>query len=105
MRNAKNESSPAGSSALTRRDLLQRAAWIVAATGIPGGATLYAQDVSPVMSKLSTYMSEARGRAMPEKAMDETKHHILDTFAAMISGSELPPGQREIGRASCRERV
>ncbi|HEY2646791.1 MAG TPA: MmgE/PrpD family protein, partial [Candidatus Acidoferrales bacterium] len=22
----------------------------------------------------------------------ETKHHILDTFAAMISGSELPPG-------------
>jgi len=31
---------------------------------------------------------------MPDKAMDETKHHILDTVAAMISGTELPPGQR-----------
>ena len=94
MRDSKDSSSSAGSSALTRRDLLQRAAWIAAATGIPGGAALYAQDVSPVMTKLSTYMSEARGRAMPDKAMDETKHHILDTFAAMISGSELPPGRR-----------
>jgi hypothetical protein len=84
MRDVKHEGSPSGTSALTRRDLLHRAAWIVAATGIPGGAHLYAQDVSPVMAKLSTYMSEARGRAMPDKAMDETKHHILDTFAAMI---------------------
>jgi 2-methylcitrate dehydratase PrpD len=94
MRDAKGESSPSGINVLTRRDLLLRAAWIVAASGIPSGSGLYAQDVSPVMTKLSAYMSEARGRAMPEKAMDETKHHILDTLAAMISGSELPPGRR-----------
>ncbi len=81
---------------LTRRDLVQRAAWVLAAAAIPGGARLAAQDaaanVSPMMLKLSTYMSEARNNALPDKVLQETKHHILDTFAAMISGSELPPG-------------
>ena len=78
---------------LTRRDLVQRAAWVIAAAALPGGAELAAQEVSPVMRKLSTYMSEARNSALPEKVLQETKHHILDTFAAMISGSELPPGR------------
>jgi len=90
----KDKRSPSAHSVLTRRDLLQRAGWIAAAAGVPGSARLFAQDVSPVMTKLSAYMSEARSRAMPDKAMDETKHHILDTVAAMISGTELPPGQR-----------
>ena len=44
------------------------------------------------MLKLSAYMSEARNGELPENVLEETKHHILDTFAAMISGSELPPG-------------
>jgi len=82
---------------LTRRDLVQRAAWVLAAAAIPGGAQLAAQDasasISPMMLKLSAYMSEARNNALPEKVLQETKHHILDTFAAMISGSELPPGR------------
>ena len=82
---------------LTRRDLVQRAAWVLAAAAIPGGAQLAAQDaganISPMMLRLSTYMSEARNNALPDKVLQETKHHILDTFAAMISGSELPPGR------------
>jgi len=86
---------------LSRRDLVQRAAWAIAAAALPGGVQLAAQDVSPnvstvispMMLKLSTYMSEARDSALPEKVLQETKHHILDTFAAMISGSELPPGR------------
>jgi 2-methylcitrate dehydratase PrpD len=78
---------------LTRRSVMQRAAWIIAAAAIPGGAELCAQDVSPMMTKLSTYMSEARNMALPDMVLRETKHHILDTFAAMISGSELPPGR------------
>jgi 2-methylcitrate dehydratase PrpD len=52
--------------------------------------------VSPVMERLSTYMAEASNRALPEQALLETKHHIVDTFAAMISGSELLPGRRAI---------
>jgi 2-methylcitrate dehydratase PrpD len=38
-------------------------------------------------------MSEAGSRALPEEALEKTKHHILDTFAAMISGVDLPPGR------------
>jgi 2-methylcitrate dehydratase PrpD len=45
------------------------------------------------MTKLSSYMSEAGGRPLPEEALDKTKQHILDTFAAMVSGSELAPGR------------
>jgi 2-methylcitrate dehydratase PrpD len=51
-----------------------------------------AEEISPVMAKLSTYMSEAGSRALPDQVVQETKYHILDTLAAMISGSELPPG-------------
>src|SRR6202166_104416 len=85
----------------TRRDVMPRAAWAIAAAAIPGAAKLAAQDatpavaanISPMMLKLSAYMSEARNSALPDKILQETKHHILDTFAAMISGSELPPGR------------
>jgi len=77
---------------LSRRDLMQRAAWVLAATALPGSVNLSAEDISPAMLKLSAYMSEARNAELPEKVIEETKHHILDTFAAMISGSELPPG-------------
>jgi len=38
-------------------------------------------------------MSEAAGRALPDEVVEKTKHHILDTFAAMISGTELAPGR------------
>jgi 2-methylcitrate dehydratase PrpD len=50
----------------------------------------------PVMIKLSTYMSEAQGRALPGEVLEKAKHHILDTFAAMISGAELAPGRAAI---------
>lgn len=45
------------------------------------------------MRALSEYMGAAAGRALPAEAAEHAKHHILDTFAAMVSGSELPPGQ------------
>jgi 2-methylcitrate dehydratase PrpD len=48
------------------------------------------------MARLSSYMSEARNRALPEEVTEKAKHHILDTFAAMVSGSELVPGQAAI---------
>jgi 2-methylcitrate dehydratase PrpD len=47
----------------------------------------------PEMNELSTYMSAAATRALPAEAAEHAKHHLLDTLAAMISGSELPPGQ------------
>jgi 2-methylcitrate dehydratase PrpD len=52
-----------------------------------------AQGVSPVMQQLSTYMGAASSRALPDEVVEKAKQHILDTFAAMISGSGLPPGR------------
>ena len=49
-------------------------------------------NISPIMEQLSAYMSAAATRALPEEVVEKTKQHILDTFAAMISGSGLPPG-------------
>src|SRR5947209_3423689 len=46
----------------------------------------------PEMTALSAYMSAAGTRALPAEAAEHTKHHLLDTLASMISGSELPPG-------------
>jgi 2-methylcitrate dehydratase PrpD len=44
------------------------------------------------MSALSAYMAAAKDRALPPAVAEKAKHHILDTVAAMASGSELPPG-------------
>jgi 2-methylcitrate dehydratase PrpD len=91
---------------LTRRSLLQGAGWVVAAAARPGAASMvplkpdtpYAAAAAPpavssVMTTLSTYMSEAAGRRLPDAVVEKTKHLILDTLAAMVSGSELPPGR------------
>ena len=43
------------------------------------------------MDKLSTYMSEASERTLPDEVMEKAKQHTLDTLAVMISGSELTP--------------
>jgi hypothetical protein len=40
------------------------------------------EAVSPVMQRLSAYMSEAKSRAIPDAVVQETKYHILDTLAA-----------------------
>src|SRR5260370_38236037 len=45
-------------------------------------------------------MSEAAARALPDEVVEKAKQHILDTFAAMISGSELPPGRAALEFAS-----
>jgi 2-methylcitrate dehydratase PrpD len=45
------------------------------------------------MARLSSYMADAGGRPLPEEAVEKTKQHILDTFAAMVSGADLAPGR------------
>lgn len=46
-----------------------------------------------VMDRLSSYMAEAAARPLPQEAAEEAAHHLLDTLAAMVSGSDLPPGK------------
>src|SRR5437764_3630931 len=67
-----------------------------AAIGSASKLARAAEPAGPVISRLSAYMSEAADRALPAEVIEKTKHHILDTFAAMISGAELAPGRAAI---------
>jgi 2-methylcitrate dehydratase PrpD len=92
---------------LTRRELFGFGGLAAATAGVAIPSTLAAleaavADTSPtsepekvgsVMQTLSTYMSEASARALPDEVVEKTQRHVLDTLAAMISGSELPPGR------------
>src|SRR5579859_2834806 len=78
---------------LSRRTVLQAAGGMLASGALPRRMAHAAESASPVITTLSTYMTEAAGRALPEEAAEKTRHHILDTFAAMISGADLAPGR------------
>ena len=55
-----------------------------------------ASQISPVMHRLSGYIAKALRRPLPPAVVEKTKHHILDTIAAMVSGSRLAPGKKAI---------
>src|SRR5215218_598948 len=55
--------------------------------------------VSPMMHKLSAHIAAAAARPLPKEVVSRAKLHIVDTFAAMISGSRLLPGQKAIAYA------
>jgi 2-methylcitrate dehydratase PrpD len=55
-----------------------------------------AAAISPVMQRLSAYIAAAPRRRLPPAVIEKTKHHILDTIAAMVSGSRLAPGIKAI---------
>jgi 2-methylcitrate dehydratase PrpD len=57
------------------------------------GTTAADLPISQVMTTLSAYMSRARERALPSQVTEQATWHILDTFAAIVSGSELSPGR------------
>ena len=52
--------------------------------------------VSPVMRQLSSYMAGALKRKLPAEVAERAKIHLVDTIAAIISGSRLLPGKRAI---------
>jgi 2-methylcitrate dehydratase PrpD len=87
---------------VTRRRLIKLGGVSTIVAALPSGLARAAsflrpdeppQGVSPIMQQLSTYMSAASSRALPDEVVEKAKQHILDTFAAMISGSGLPPGR------------
>jgi len=79
---------------MTRRHLLQWAGGALAAAAFPSrSAAAGSATISEGMTALSTFMGEAGGRSLPDAVAEKTKHMVLDTLAAMMSGSELPPGR------------
>lgn len=111
----KSETTPITGGKLARRTLLQGAGLGIASAALlraagspealPGAGHRAAasptadQAGAPVMPALSAYMAAARTRAIPGDVAEHAKQHILDTLAAMISGSELPPGRLAINFA------
>ena len=82
----------------TRRDALHTIGLVAAAAALPADvlgslepavaappqAPASRPAVSAVMARLSAYMSEARDRALPDRVLEQTKWHVLDTIAAMV---------------------
>ena len=84
----------------SRRELLRGVAVACAMGHVKAAPTFAAaSDVGPVMAALSDYMAAAKDRALPAEVVEKAKHHILDAFAAMLSGSKLPPGQAALALA------
>jgi 2-methylcitrate dehydratase PrpD len=105
MKHKRNESPACDSLVLTRRNLLEWAGLAATIAALPSLATGAlssrwqsppAKSAASVMNPLSTYMSEAATHALPDEVTEKAKHHILDTLAAMISGSNLLPGRRAL---------
>ena len=46
-----------------------------------------------LIGKVSAYISGSGERDLPAGVIEKAKHHILDTLAAMVSGSRLRPGE------------
>jgi 2-methylcitrate dehydratase PrpD len=49
------------------------------------------------MRRLSSYIASALRQPLPPAVVEKTKHHMLDTIAAIVSGSRLEPGKKAIG--------
>ena len=55
------------------------------------------QQISAQTLELSRYISSALRKPLPRDVAERAKIHLVDTFAAMISGSRLLPGKTAIG--------
>ena len=51
-------------------------------------------SISPVTRTLAAYIAGTPSRALPPDVAEKTRHHVLDTIAAMLSGSRLRAGVR-----------
>lgn len=49
-----------------------------------------------IVKQLVSYISAAPRKRLPARVSERAKHHLLDTIAAMVSGSRLLPGKRAI---------
>ena len=49
-----------------------------------------------IINSLVEYMTAARKTKLPEEVVQKGKSHILDSLAAIVSGSQLKPGRLAI---------
>jgi 2-methylcitrate dehydratase PrpD len=86
----------------TRRWLINASGAAILSGAMPGfsaqaapapGARTDAETISPDTIKLADYVAKTLDRELPAEVVARTKLHVLDTFAAMLSGSRLKPGE------------
>ena len=88
-------------SSLARRDFMKMAA-VGAAAGVVGVKAANAQNSAPTQAErpsadlivdVSAYIAGSAKAELPREVIEIAKQHILDTLGAMVSGSQLKPGQ------------
>jgi 2-methylcitrate dehydratase PrpD len=73
-----------------RRHFLYKSSASVAAFLLPDLSAYAANDLT---GRLASYMASARNLELPPNVLKDAKFRILDTVAAMVSGSKLIPGE------------
>jgi 2-methylcitrate dehydratase PrpD len=58
------------------------------------------REISATTERLSRYISGAMAHRLPQPVLEKARQHVLDTLAAMISGTRLRPGQLAISYAA-----
>ena len=53
-------------------------------------------QISAPTRELAAYIAAAKATPLPAAVEEKARHHILDTLAAMVSGSRLTPGRKAI---------
>src|SRR5215475_8250086 len=66
---------------------------MAAGFALPPARAFAQSKISPPMQTLSAYMGAAGSRPLPDEVAEHAKHHLIDTLASMVSGSELLAGQ------------
>jgi 2-methylcitrate dehydratase PrpD len=85
----------------TRRWLINASGAAILSGALPGSsaqaapapARTDADTISPDTTTLADYVAKTLDRELPAEVIARTKLHVLDTFAAMVSGSRLKPGE------------
>jgi 2-methylcitrate dehydratase PrpD len=55
------------------------------------------EQISGPTRQLSEYIASALSLPLPRPVIEKARQHVLDTIAAMVSGSQLAPGRMAIG--------
>ena len=87
---------------MNRRNLLKTAGGAFVVSFLPRELAAAPATISPIMTTLSTYMADAARRPLPDAVVEKTKHMILDTLAAAISGRSC---RRDSSPSTSRERT
>ena len=109
VKNRRGGTSTESQGALARRHVLRGAGGLIAASVLPAGvaraatralatAPAEASSATPadLTGRLARYMVAAREQGLPPGILLDARHRVLDALGAIVSGSQLKPGEMAI---------